>query len=144
MRIIICGSMAFAQDMLDAKDKLQTQGHQVVVPEFTETYVANKEWQKKAKGPGTMIGAQRKIDHNLIRKYYNEIVQGDAILVINKDKKDVKNYIGGNSFLEMGFAYVLGKKIFVLNSLPKDLTLIYQELIAMQPIIISGDFKKIK
>ncbi len=91
-----------------------------------------------------MIGAQRKIDHDLIRKYYNEIVQGDAILVINKDKKDVKNYIGGNSFLEMGFAYVLGKKIFVLNPLPKDLALIYQELIAMQPIIISGDFKKIK
>lgn len=144
MKIIICGSMAFAQDMLDAKDKLLTYGHQVVVPEFTETYVTNKEWQKKAKSPGTMIGAQRKIDNDLIRKHHAEIAQGDAILVINKDKRGIKNYIGGNSFLEIGFAYVLGKKIFVLNPLPEDLTLIYQELVAMQPIIISGDLKKIK
>jgi len=136
--------MVFAQDMLDARDKLQTLGHQVVLPEFTEIYVTDKEWQIRVQDPGSMIGAQRKIDYDLIRKYYHEIVQGDAILVINRDKRGIKNYIGGNSFLEMGFAYVLGKKTFVLNPLPKDLTLIYQELIAMQPIIINGNFKKIK
>ena len=136
--------MAFAQDMLDAKDTLQKRGHQVILPEFTKTYVTNKEWRKKAKGPGTMTEAQRKIDHNLIKKHYNEIVKSDAILVINKDKRGIKNYIGGNSFLEIGFAHILDKKIFVLNPLPQNLKLIYQELVAMRPVILKGDLQKIK
>jgi hypothetical protein len=144
MKIVICGSMAFAKSMLEAKNKLEALGHKVIVPEFTETYATNKNWQKRAKGPGTMIGAQRKIANDLIRKHYHEIVGGDAILVINKNKRGIKNYIGGNSFLEMGFAYILGKKIFVLNPLPEELTLIYQELVAMEPTIINGNLAKIK
>ncbi len=144
MKIVICGSMAFAQDMLDIQEALVKKGHQVIVPVFTKTYVTNSEWRNKAQGPGTMIGAQRKIDNDLIKKHYWEIKSGDAILVINKEKIGIKGYIGGNSFLEMGFAYISGKKIFVLNSLPKELRLIYQELIAMQPIILNGNLAKIK
>ena len=64
--------------------------------------------------------------------------------MINKDKNGIKNYIGGNSFLEMGFAYVLGKKIYVLNPLPEELPIFYQELVAMQPIVLDGDLSKIK
>ena len=136
--------MAFAKEMLEFKEKLEKKGHLVIVPEFTKRYATDPKWQKKAKGWGTMIGAQRKISHNLIKKHYDEIVKSDGILVINKDKNRIKNYIGGNSFLEMGFAYVLGKKIFVLNSLPKQLGLIYQELMALEPIILNGSLSKIK
>lgn len=144
MKIVICGSMAFAQDMLDTQKILVKKGHQVITPVFTKIYATNSEWRNKAQGPGTIIGAQRKIDNNLIKKHYWEIKSGDAILLINKEKTGIKGYIGGNSFLEMGFAYILGKKIFVLNPLPKELKLIYQELVAMQPIILNGDLSKIK
>lgn len=136
--------MAFAEEMINAKRELENKGHVVIVPEFAEVYVTDPKWRRKAERAGTMIGAQRKIDHDLIRKHYNEIKDSDAILVINKNKNGVKNYIGGNTFLEMGFAYVLGKKVFVLNPLPKELKLIYQELVAMQPTVLNGKMEGIE
>lgn len=76
-----------------------------------------------------------------IRAYWKIIRESDAVLVANFDKKGIKNYIGGNTFLEMGFAHVLGKKIFLLNGIPK---MIYtDEIKAMQPAVINGNFSKI-
>lgn len=83
----------------------------------------------------------RKIQYDVIRRYYEIIKNSDAIMVLNLDKNGIKNYIGGNTFLEIGFAYVLGKKIFLMNPIPemgyKD------EVMAMQPIILNGDLNKI-
>jgi len=63
------------------------------------------------------------------------------VLVANVERKGVKGYIGGNSFLEMGFAFVLNKPIYLLHEIPdinyKD------EIEAMIPIILNGDFLKI-
>ena len=57
------------------------------------------------------------------------------------EKNNIKNYIGGNSFLEMGFAHILNKKIFILNDIPE---MIYtDEIEAMQPIALRGDLTKI-
>jgi len=45
------------------------------------------------------------------------------------------------AFLEIAFAYVLNKKIFLLNPIPE---LAYtDEIIAMQPIIINNDLELI-
>jgi len=145
MKIVICGSMAFSQKMIDVAKILKEKHYLVVLPEGVEEYIGG-QWEKKlASGwnPG-IEGAKKKMEKNLIRKYYQEISECDAILAINQDKHNIKNYIGGNTFLEMGFAHVLNKKIFVLNPLPEKLNLIYQELVAMRPIIINGDLKMIK
>ena len=145
MKILICGSMAFAQDMLNSKKILEKMGHHVILPENTEDYTGGK-LKKLASGWGTLEGAKRKIDNNLIRNYYNEIEKGDAVLIMNKDKNGIKNYISGNSFLEMGFAHVLGKKIYLFQGLPDkdDLPMYYQEIVAMQPDILNEDLLKIK
>lgn len=135
--------MAFAQDMLNAKTILEKKGIQVFLPEGAKDYCKGK-LKKLMKGWGTIEGAKRKIDNDLIRKHYNKIKKGDAILVINKSKNGIKNYIGGNTFLEMGFAYILNKKIYTLDDLPEDLPIFYQELIAMRPISLRGDLNKIK
>jgi predicted RNA-binding protein with PUA domain len=61
---------------------------------------------------------------------------------VNIDKGGFSNYIGGNAFLEMGFAHILNKKIFLLNEIPE---MIYtDEILAMQPIVLNGDLSKIK
>ena len=86
-------------------------------------------------------GAFRKIKEDLIKRYYDKIKTCDAILVLNIDKNSIKNYIGGNVFLEMGFAHVLNKPIYLYNDLP-DMNY-SDELKAMRPIIINGDLKKI-
>jgi len=77
----------------------------------------------------------------LIRDYFNVIKNADAILIANFEKNKIKNYIGGNSFLEMGFAHVLNKKIFIFNNIPE---MIYtDEIKAMQPIVLNGNLTKI-
>ena len=70
-------------------------------------------------------------------------MNSDCVLVVNLDKKGIKNYIGGNTFLEMGFTFVNFRDIFLYNSLPKSSDYL-PELQAMQPIIINSDISKIK
>ena len=144
MRVTICSSVAFAKEIMSIKEKLETKGIEVMIPKGLEDYLTDPNLLERATGWGTLEGAQRKIERNLIKNYYEEIANSDAILVINKDKTGIKNYIGGNSFLEMGFAHVLGKPIYTLNPLPEDLKVFYQELVAMQPVILNGDLDKIK
>jgi hypothetical protein len=64
-----------------------------------------------------------------------------VVLVLNMEKKGIKNYIGGNVFLEMGFAHVLNKKIYLYNDIPE--SLFKDEIIAMQPTVLNGDILKI-
>jgi len=147
MKIVICGSMAFAKQMKDAKAYLKKQGHTVLLPKLVEKFIKIKYLSQRAKKPNVSKDAREiarmKIEHDLIREHYEKIQGADAILVLNYTRNNVKNYIGGNSFLEMGFAYVLGKKIYVLNPLPK-IPFYSEEIIAMEPIILNGDLEKIK
>jgi hypothetical protein len=58
------------------------------------------------------------------------------------DKNGIKNYIGGNTFLEMGFAHVLNQKIFLLNPIP-EIPFYKTEIEAMRPVVLNGDLAKI-
>jgi hypothetical protein len=137
MKITICGSMAFAKQMLEAEKKLQAMGHTCYLPEGTQEYAAGT--RKKI---GGLEGAKRKIALDLIKRHYLLIKKSDAILIINETKNRALYYIGGNAFLEMGFAHVLDKKIFVLNPLPTN-EAIRQELEAMRPIVLNGNLSQI-
>lgn len=97
----------------------------------------------RARRGGGTEGARLKKTYDLIRKHYEKIKEADAILILNYEKKGVRNYVGGNSFLEMGFAYILKKKIFLFNPIPK-MEFYFEEIKAMEPIILNGDLSKIK
>ena len=56
---------------------------------------------------------------------------------MNYDVGEIENYIGGNSFLEMGMAYYLGKPIYLLNPIPEMPYI--SEIEAMEPTVLSGD-----
>lgn len=137
MKITICASMSFAKEMLAVQRMLERAGHQVMVPDGATEYldgVADKNERQE--------GAKRKIARDLIRQHHAYIEKSDAILVLNYDKKGIKNYIGGNAFLEMGFAFVLGKELFMLHDGP-NIDMIKEEIMAMQPIVLNGDIQKI-
>ena len=128
--------MAFAKEMIDAKEQLEKLGHICFIPESTDNYADGR--MEKVSGSES---AERKISNNFIRKHYELITNSDAILVLNYDKKGVKNYIGGNSLMEMGFAHVHNKKVFLLNSAPE---LSYtDEINAMTDMVVNGDLHKI-
>lgn len=140
MKIAIIGSSKFAKEMVEYRDKLIELGHTVDVHEH---YVA----QAKGEMKDTIERinhehASLKIENDYIKYHYNEIVKADAVLVLNFDKNGVANYIGGNTLMELGFAHVHDKKIFLLNPIPE---IAYSEEIeAVMPIIINGDLSLIK
>jgi hypothetical protein len=136
MKIVICGSMIFAKEMLEVKAELEKLGHVVTLPHNTERYAQSQlALETRAES------IKNKIKYDLIRAYYQEIKAADGVLILNYDKGGIDNYIGGNSFLEAGFAHILKKKVYFLYDIPK--MLYSDELRALQPIIIDGDFKKI-
>ncbi len=136
MKIVICGSMSASKEMMGMKNALEEVGHFVVVPKNTDKYALG-EFTPEDRREST----QNKIDHDLIREYFRLIEENDVVIVANYDKRGVKNYIGGNSFLEAAFAHVLNKKLYFLNDIPE---MIYtDELVALQPIVLHGDLKKI-
>jgi nucleoside 2-deoxyribosyltransferase len=118
------------------KNELERLGHKVVVPRNIDKYASGElsleqKWES----------SQHKIEHDLIRGYYQIIADSDVLLVINQDKQSQKNYIGGNTFLEIGFAHVLRKPIYLYNEIP-DMSYT-SEVIAMSPTVIDGDLSKI-
>ena len=128
--------MTASKEMVEAEKQLQTLGHEVVLPRFTHEY-ASMELEQEMHSESV----RNKMEHDLIRKYYNLIQEGEVILVLNIERKNIPGYIGGNSFLEMGFAHILNKPIYLLNPIPD---MIYtDELQAMKPMIINGDYSKI-
>ena len=128
--------MAFSKEMIDIEKKLFKIGHSVIIPRHTKEY-AELKLAKEIHSESV----KNKIKNDLIRDYFSKIKNCDAVLIVNEKKYDINNYIGGNSFLEMGFAHVLNKKIFILNDTPK---MIYtDEIEAMKPVVINGDLNKI-
>lgn len=137
MKIVVCGSMSSAEKMIEVKDVLVKIGHKVILPSNTEEYASGKIVLE-----GSGESPERKIKFDLTREYYNEINSADAVLIANIDKNGVKNYIGGSAFMELSFGHVLNKKLFLLNPIP---SMIYtDEIIALQPFILNGDFSRIK
>lgn len=137
MKIVICGSMSVSKEMLQIKLDLEKRGHSIILPKDTEKY-ASEEKKYENRNEST----QNKIDDDLIRSYFKIIEKADAVIAANYNKKHQKNYLGGNTFLEIGFAHVLNKKIYLINPIPN---ISYaDEIKAMKPIILNGDLSKIK
>lgn len=137
MKIVICGSMSASKEMLRTEEELKILGHTIILPKFIHDYAQMDTLDKMH-----AESAKNKVKYDLIRGYFDKIKEGDAILVVNVERKNIEGYIGGNSFLEMGFAYILNKPIYLLNKIPE---MGYEdEIEAMKPIILNGDFTKIK
>ena len=136
MKIIICGSISAAEEILEVKEGLEKLGHEVEIPSGVKS-----EFMRGRTEVSQEEKANDKINNNLIKGYYEKIKEYDVVLVVNPEKRGVKGYIGGNTFLEMGFAYILNKKIYCLHPLP-ELSYV-NEIMAMQPIILNNDLNKI-
>ncbi len=131
MKIGVAGSMQFTDKMIEICAELEKLGHTVFMSKFKDAYAG--------KSPEA-IEQQKLIDkyqNDAIREFWQPMQSADALLVVNIDKHGIKNYIGGNAFLEMGFAHVLNQKIFLLNDIP-DMPYFGTEIIAMKPTVING------
>lgn len=130
--ITICGSMQFADKMQEAKKELENMGFKIFLPEATEVGASLKTRKDYSK-----------LKAGFIKKHFDHIKNSDAILVLNYTKNNIKNYIGGNTLLEMGLAFYLNKPIYLINPAPARVRYA-EEIDAMGFIVIDNDLDKIK
>ena len=141
MRIYVLGSNSFVKEMVACKDELCRLGfYGWIHPDYEShvkgtgvAFIENQSQEEKA---------EYKKNHDYIKQHYKHILESNAILIINLEKKGIKNYIGGNCLMEMSMAYVNNKKIFLSHDIPKDSAYL-EEIKAMDPICLYGDLKNI-
>lgn len=141
MKLTICGSSAFAEKMVEYKRLLQELGHGVIVHPEYEARVRGERPEIAARMAAGEHAAIKK-ENGYIKWYYNAIVGSDGILVLNFEKKGVPNYIGGNTLMEIAFAYVNDKKVFLLNPVPE--VSYKDEIEAMYTKILDGDLRALE
>lgn len=123
--------------MRDAQSALQKLGHKVTVPMGTDESVPVEA--RNDLSYEELITA--KIEYDFIRMNFRKIEAAGSILILNYLHKGIPGYIGGNTFLEMGYAFGLGKKVYLLHPVPE---MDYKtEMHAIQPIVLNGDLTKI-
>ncbi|MDO8656212.1 MAG: hypothetical protein Q7K45_03160 [Nanoarchaeota archaeon] len=136
MKIGVIGSMQYTEQMVKARDDLRTLGHDAFLTDLHETLLGKNDEEKEK------IKIDQKTNHDAIREFWRQMQGADAVLAINLDKHGIKNYIGGNTLMEIGFAHVLDQKIYLLNPIP-EITFYKSEIEAMNPIILNGDLSQI-
>ena len=144
MRIYVLGSSSFKERMVECSEQLRTLGYDGWIHPHYEAFVRGERqdiMSRWAKGDPTEH-AKIKRENNYLQDHYKGILKSDAILIVNDEKNGIKNYIGGNVLIEMGQAYVNGKKIYFLNGMPKGLPYM-AEIETMEPICLNGDLKNI-
>lgn len=136
MRIGVIGSMQYTEQMISIKDQLIKMGHNAFLTNLASPFIGKTTKEKEK------IKIHQKKNQDAIREFWRLMQGADAVLVVNLDKHGIKNYIGGNTLMEIGFAHVLNQKIFLLNPIP-DILYYKSEIEAVKPIILNGDLSKI-
>ena len=136
MKIGIIGSMQYTEKMIEARDKLVELGHNAFVTSLAQAFIGKNDEEKEK------IKLHQKNHLDAIREFWKLMQGADAVLVLNFDKHGIKNYIGGNTLMEIGFAHVLNQKIFLYNPIP-DIPYYKSEIEAVKPVIIHGDYSLI-
>ena len=137
MRIGVIGSMQHTERMMGLRDELIKLGHKAFITSLAPPFIGKTDEEKEK------IKINHKQNHDAIREFWRMMQGADAVLVANFDKNGIKNYIGGNTLMEIGFAHVLDQRIYLLNPIP-DIAYYKTEIEAVKPAIINGDLTKIK
>ena len=130
--ITICGSMDFFTEIEQLKGELENLGFAVLIPDKEGTGIDYSRLSKQE---------QIDLKRGFIDKHIEKIKKSDSILVANYTKNGIKDYIGANTFLEMAFAYILKKKIYILNDIPAQSNTL--EIEGLKPIVLKRDLSLI-
>lgn len=137
MRIGVIGSMQYTEKLLEIRDELTKLGHNAFVTSLAGPFIGKTDREKE------IIKLHQKNHKDAIREFWRLMQGADAVLVVNLDKHGIKNYIGGNTLMEMGFAHVLNQKIFLYNPIP-EIPYYKTEIEAIKPVVINGDLSRIR
>ena len=128
MKILIHASLDFKQAMIDAQKYIESNSmHKVVLPELTR-YQDIRDVQ----GDDETF---TNIKNRLTKENFKNVESSDILQILNYSHRGIKNYIGGNSFMEMVVASFLNKPIYLLNDIPENMTFT-EEIKALYPMVV--------
>jgi len=129
--------MHFSEKMLEVAEKLRELGHTPILSNFVNSFPGkNDEEKEKTK-------LSQKFEEDAMKRDWQTMSGADALLVINLERHNIPNYIGGNTLFELAAGYFDNKKIFLYNPIP-EISFYKSELTAVKPIILIGDLALIK
>ncbi len=129
MKIALCSSASFYEHLRQVGNDLEVGGHTATYPKFSG------EGEERFVNDGTK--KYLKWHKDLIDTHFKEIERSDAVLVVNDKKHGINGYIGTNVMMEITVAYYLGKKVFILNAVPKD-NPVFDEVSAIEATVLNG------
>jgi hypothetical protein len=146
MKITLCGSIMFYEQMQDIAERLVALGHEVKLPPAEISgpdgqMIKVQDYYRLRKETITTEGWIWDQKELAIRRHFDKIDWADVILVTNFDKKGIVGYIGANTLIEMGVAFYSHKKIYLLKSVPE--TDSKEEILGMKPTVIADDLSLI-
>jgi nucleoside 2-deoxyribosyltransferase len=129
LRVTIHASLDFKTEMIAAKQYLESRGFQVILPELKRYQHIRDELDDEERF--TTIKAQ------LTRQNISNVEKCDCLLILNYDHRGYRNYVGGNSFLEMAIAFYRHKPIYLLHDIPESMPYT-EEIKALSPIVLGS------
>jgi len=136
MKIFVICSKYFYDQIKPIATELEKAEHICQMPNSYEDPFKENELKKLS------AGEHQKWKETMLHAHHENVNKNDAVLVLNFEKNNQPNYIGGGTFLEVAKAFELRKKIFFYNPLPE--CIFTDELKGMNPTIINGDLTLIK
>jgi len=141
--ITICSSANFYKHVVEIEDELVARGFEVIIPISARKMKAKNDFDVEKNRSWLTKPDDYHIKTAYMRGHFEEIEKADAILVVNDEKNGKAGYIGANVLMEMALAFWLKLPIYVLNPIEPD-TPYVEEVIAMEAVILNGDFSKIR
>lgn len=132
--VLVCGSMSHQDGWLKVTDELRELGITAEHPQLEE---GGFDWG------AADLDSLAEEKNRLNREHLEKMIAARAVLVYNDDKNGAPNYIGPNTFLEMGMAFALKKPLYVYKPLPEHQAN-YHEILGLKPIVINRDLSKIE
>ena len=141
--ICICSSADFYRHASDIAKELLTLGFRVEIPITVKKM--RRSGNFKASDYRTWLKDANTYHRKtyLMKNHFDKIARSDALLVVNDEKRGIRGYIGTNVLMEMGLGFYLMKPIYMLNKVYDDMP-VYEEVRAMNCVVIDNDLSKIK
>lgn len=126
--ILLHASLDFVDNMIFVKEHIESISElKVILPELTRyQYIRDEQGDDKT---------FTKIKNRLTRDNINNVEKCDCLFILNYSHRGIRNYVGGNSFLEMIVAFYLKKPIYLLNDIPESMTYT-EEIKSLYPIVV--------
>jgi len=141
--ITICSSASFYPEVILFRDKLNERGWKVFVPHSAA--LMERKGSFNVAAYKTWFSNPRHLKRKtwLMENHLRKIAMADSIFVVNLSKKGINGYVGGNGLIEMFYAHLKKKKIYMLNPISKQSPL-REEVMGLRPVVVKGDLRKIR